>query len=93
MKTYNQLTKDQKQAAFNYHLNSLLDIPAIPDNPADAEPWTNHDEAIAKLAPTAQAFAEIALYGDDDATGILPVLAPTAPKEEIDNAFFLGQFA
>ena len=92
MKTYNQLDAAQKEAAFNYHLNTMIEAVEIEDNPPDAKSWANHDAVVIAFTPHAQAKAETFLYGDDDSTGILPVMEPTAPKEELDKAFFLGQY-
>lgn len=91
MKTYSQLDATQKVAALNYHLNSMISVVIIEDNPAGAPSWTNHDAIIANFTPIAQARAEASLYGDDPATGILPVMDSTAPKEELDKAFFLWE--
>ena len=92
MKTYNQLDAAQKQAAFNYHLNTMIEAVEFENNPTDKDSWANHDAVVTAFTPKAQAKAETFLYGDDDATGILPVMQPTTPKEELDKVFFLGQY-
>ena len=68
MRTYTELTHSQRKSAFNYHLNDLMDLDA-PD----------YKKEVASIAWEARGNAKSSLYGNDPATGILPVLFTAVP--------------
>lgn len=78
MKTYNQLTPDQQQAAFNYHLNSLIPAMTLLADCPKETPWQSLTEQVTAQTPTAQTQAEAAIYDYDEEAGIMMPVIPMA---------------